>query len=533
MLAMLIGLFTGLGACSSRGIPLGVRGGSDAALPAQNPLIWADVPDPAVIRVGSTYYMSSTTMHMSPGLPIMRSRDLVTWELLGYAYDELGDNEVLNLQDGKSAYGRGSWASSLRYHDGTYYASTFSASTGRTHVFITRDIERGPWEHVSFSPALHDHSLFFDDDGRVYMVHGSGDIRLTELTADAAGILPGGVDRVIVPGASVVAGSDIALPAEGSHLRKIDGRYYLMNITWPKGGMRTQIIHRAEHITGPYEGRVALQDKGIAQGGLIDTPEGKWYALLFRDSASVGRIPYLVPVRWVDGWPVLGSDGRAPSTLDILVRGQGLGNLVASDEFERSPGEAPLLPAWQWNHNPDDAFWSMTAQSGALRLTTGRVDPDLVQARNTLTQRTFGPVSAASTAVDVSQMRNGDRAGLAVLQRRYGFAGVMMDGGVRSIAMLSAESDTPKVIERVPLEATRVHLKIECDFRDQADKAYFYYSLDGASWTAIGQRLQMSYTLPEHFMGYRFALFNFATLEPGGSVDFDFFHSSNVLTAAQ
>lgn len=114
------------------------------AAQARNPLLWADVPDPAVIRVGDTYYMSSTTMHMSPGLPIMKSRDLAHWELVGYAYETLADNDALALRNGKNAYGAGSWASSLRFHQGTYYATTFSSTTGRTHVFATRDIERGP-----------------------------------------------------------------------------------------------------------------------------------------------------------------------------------------------------------------------------------------------------------------------------------------------------------------------------------------------------------------------------------------------------
>ena len=136
-----------------------------------NPILWADVPDPSVIRVGDTYYMSSTTMHMSPGLPIMKSRDLANWQMAGYAYDVLGDSDALTLQNGRNAYGRGSWASSLRYHDGTFYVSTFSQTTGKTYVFRTRDIERGPWKETSFSPALHDHSLFFDDDGRVSMIY--------------------------------------------------------------------------------------------------------------------------------------------------------------------------------------------------------------------------------------------------------------------------------------------------------------------------------------------------------------------------
>ncbi len=501
------------------------------AEPARNPIIWADVPDVAAIRVGDTYYMSSTTMHMSPGLPIMKSKDLVNWELVGYVYDTLADNEALRLENGRNAYGKGSWASSLRYHNGTYYVSTFSSTSGRTHVYTTRDIEKGDWKETSFAPSLHDHSLFFDDDGHVYMLYGVGNLRLTELTADASTIKPGGFDEVVIKDASAVAGHDIGLPAEGSQLRKINGKYYVMNITWPRGGMRTQIIHRADKITGPYEGKVVLQDQGVAQGCLIDTPDGKWYAILFQDNGSVGRSPWLVPVKWEDGWPVLGVDGKAPMTLDIDDKEEGLGNIVASDEFNRKPGE-PLPLAWQWNHNPDNRFWSVGQRSGYLRLTTGRVDKEVVQARNTLTQRTFGPVSSATTKIEVGNMKDGDYAGLIALQKKYGFVGVKMEDDSKSIVMVSAQSNAPEEIESVPLKQQTVYLKIDCDFRDRTDKAYFYYSLDGKAWTKIGAVLHMAYTLP-HFMGYRFGLFNFATKTAGGFVDFDYYRVSDEISVKQ
>ena len=208
---------------------------------AQNPIIQADVPDMAMIRVGETYYMSSTTMHMSPGLPIMKSTDLVNWQLIGYAYDTLGDNDALTLQNGKSAYGAGSWASCLRFHDGTFYVTTFSSTTGKTHVYRTKDIEKGPWIENTFRPALHDHSLFFDDDGRVYMVNGGGNIRLTELTSDVTGIKPDGFNQVIITNASAVAGPNVGLNAEGSQMRKINGKYYLFNITWPRGDRKSVV----------------------------------------------------------------------------------------------------------------------------------------------------------------------------------------------------------------------------------------------------------------------------------------------------
>jgi beta-xylosidase len=499
---------------------------------AQNPIIWADVPDPSVIRVGDTYYMSSTTMHVSPHVPIMKSKDLVNWQLIGYACDTLGDNDALTLQNGKNAYGAGSWASSLRYHNGVFYVAMSSSTTGKTYVCRTKNIEKGPWTVNSFSPALHDGSLVFDDDGRVYMVNSGGDIRLTELTSDVTGIKTGGFNQVIITNAGAVAGPNIMLNAEGSQMFKINGKYYLFNITWPQGGMRTVIVHRADKITGPYEGRVVLQDQGVAQGGLIDRPDGKWYAYLFQDHGAVGRIPYLVPVKWEDGWPVLGVNGKVPETLDIPAGKGGMSGIVASDEFNRRPGEPALPLVWQWNHNPDNANWSLTKRPGALRLTTGAVVPDILAARNTLTQRTFGPESSAATVIDTSLMKDGDYAGLVALQKKYGFVGVKAAGKVKSIVMVSAENDLPEELESVPLSGRTVYLRINCDFRNRADKAEFHYSLDGRKWTAIGKPLKMAYTLP-HFMGYRFGLFNFATKTAGGFVDFDFFRVSDKITAAQ
>jgi beta-xylosidase len=338
------------------------------------------------------------------------------------------------------------------------------------------------------------------------------------------------VDQVIITNASRVAGPNIGLPAEGSQMRKINGKYYLSNITWPKRGMRTQLVFRSDKLTGPYEGKVALSDGGVAQGGLIDTPEGNWYALLFQDHGAVGRVPFLVPVKWEAGWPVLGVDGKVPETLNIPAGADGLGNIVASDEFDRKPGQ-PVLPlAWQWNHNPDKKYWSLSERPGFLRLTTGRVDADFLQARNSLTQRTFGPQCSGTIAMDVSHMKDGDFAGLAALQRRYGFVGVKASGDARSILMVSAASESPVEVQSVPLDQRLVFLKIDCDFKNRADKAYFYYSLDGNKWTAIGKPMLMTYTLP-HFMGYRFALFNYATRTVGGFVDFDYFRVSATLAS--
>ncbi|RZJ75226.1 MAG: glycoside hydrolase [Flavobacterium sp.] len=437
---------------------------------AQNPIIHADVPDLSMIRVGKIYYMASTTMHMNPGLPIMKSTDLVNWKIVSYAYDTLNTSDPLALNNGKVDYGRGSWASSLRYHKGTYYATTFSGTTGETYIFSTKDIEKGPWKRKSFKPSLHDHSVFFEDDGKAYMVYGAGKITLVELNDDLSGIKKDTKPKIIIENASLPAGTNINLQSEGSQLFKIDGKYYIFHITWPRNGMRTVVIHRSDNLMGPYEGKIGLQDLGVAQGGLISTPEGNWFAYLFRDYGAVGRIPYLVPVKWEQGWPILGVNGKVPETLNLPLSKGLIPGIVASDEFNRKKGE-PLLPlVWQWNHNPDHQNWSV---------------------------------------------------GLMLLQKNFGWVGVKNTDGKKSIAMVTAQNGTI-VGEDIPSNIKKIYLKGKCDFTNRTDKGYFSYSLDGENWKPIGKALQMSYTLP-HFMGYRFGLFNYATSVAGGYVDFDYF----------
>lgn len=492
---------------------------------AHNPILFADVPDMSIIRVGSVYYMSCTTMHLSPGVPIMKSTDLVNWKLVNYAYDTLAGIDELTLSNGKNAYGRGSWASCLRYHRGKFYLSTFAQTTGKTYIFSTSDIEKGHWKTVSFSPSYHDHSLFFDENGKVYLLYGVGKLKLLELKDDLTGPQPGAVEQVVIENASSPAGNNIGLAAEGSQLFRAHGKYYLFNITWPRGGMRTVVIHRADKITGPWEGRLGLQDLGVAQGGLIDRPDGKWFAYLFRDYGAVGRIPYLVPVEWKDGWPVLGEQGKVPEILNLPANRPLIPGIAASDEFVRGKGQADLPLVWQWNHNPDPRYWSVKSRKGYLRLTAGRVDTSFLQARNTLTQRTLGPLCSGATAIELGHLREGDWTGLCLLQKNYGLVGVRVKDGKRAIVMINAGSGQPIEEASIPLDQTRVYFRADCDFRERRDTANFFYSLDGKEWNPIGQPLKMSYTLP-HFMGYRFGLFLYATRETGGYADFDYFRLS-------
>jgi len=485
---------------------------SHAQTMATNPVLWADVPDPDIIRVGDTYYMTSTTMHFNPGVPIMKSDDLVTWETVSYVYDRLADNDKANLENGSTMYGKGSWASCLRYANGYYYVYFLSYTTGKTHAYRTDDIENGTWDGYTINRAMHDLSVIFDDDGKVYSIYGGTDITLVELTADGLAIKAGGVEKKIITSAGSVAGTNWIVNGEGAHIQKINGMYYLFLISWPMGKSRTEIVYRSASLTSGWTGKVVLQSNGVAQGGIVETPNGDWYGMLFRDNGAVGRIPYLTKVTWTDNWPMM----EAPATIDIEASSIGLKGIVSSDDFKyTSPSD--LSPIWQWNHNPDDAHWSVTDRPGYFRITTSRTDADIYTAKNTLTQRTFGPTSTGIAAMDATNMKNGDYAGLSAFQDDYGFVGVKMSGGSKSIVMVNAGTE----VESVPLSQNTVYLRSDCNFQN-SDKATFYYSLDGTSWTAIGNTVSMSFKLT-HFCGYRFALFNYATSATGGYVDFDYF----------
>jgi beta-xylosidase len=234
-------------------------------------------------------------------------------------------------------------------------------------------------------------------------------------------------------------------------------------------------------------------------------------------------------VKWEDGWPVLGINGKVPDTLALPAARRLIPGIVAPDEFTRKKGEAALPLVWQWNHNPDNKLWSVNERKGYLRLKTGRIDTSFLLARNTLTQRTTGPVCAGSTALDVSHMKDGDFAGLCLLQKNYGIVGVRVEGDRKTIVMINATGGKPVTAKVVPITQPVVYFKAECDFTNKKDLADFFYSLDGKKWTAIGSQLKMAYTLP-HFMGYRFGLFNYAAKEVGGYVDFDFFHIDDKIT---
>ncbi|WP_277679699.1 glycoside hydrolase family 43 protein [Gracilibacillus dipsosauri] len=491
-----------------------------------NPILWADVPDPSVIRVDDIYYMVSTSMHSMPGCPIMKSKNLKDWEIINYVFQTLEDNDAHNLMNGQHIYGKGSWAVSLRYHQKTFYVCFSSNDMQQFYIYTTKNLEAGDWNRVVFDGLYHDPSLLFDND-RLFVIYGNGDIRITELTPEATKVKENGIHRLLLSTAS----KNIRLRCEGCHAYKRNGYYYLFFIEWPADGnqRRRQICYRSKDLLGPYEMRVVLDDdmgyhnKGIAQGGIVDTKEGRWFALLFQDHDAVGRIPHLVPVSWEDDWPIFGTCGKVPSEFISPLPETQQAPLVLSDEFQYETNKLALN--WQWNHNPNNELWSLTERKGYLRLRTGHITKSVEFARNTLTQRTEGPRCTAITKLDFKQMKPGDRAGLVALQSHYAWIGVLAGNeqdfyiGIGEKGDLGEEDITASTL----YTSDTVYLKASFDFENSKDFVEFSYSNDGITWEMIGQKIKLHYTL-DHFMGCRVGLFNYATQNINGMVDFDFFH---------
>lgn len=311
-----------------------------------NPVIYADVPDIDIIRVNDTYYMVSTTMHLSPGCPIMKSKDLVNWEIVNYVYDILGDTDAMNLRNGESMYSNGQWAASLQYHNNKYYVAFNSNTTRHAYIYTTDDIENGSWTKTELAKGYHDMALFFDGD-TPYIVYGSGEIKYVELNEDLSGEKEGGKSGTLF---SAHSGADAGkfdggLSFEGTHVMKKDGYYYVFNICWPTGKPRIEVCHRSKSfIDGTWETKEILNanfsnngtNAGVAQGGVIDTADGRWYGFMFQDHGAIGRTPVLTDCTWIDGWPMLGKDGDGKTVeaeMELPVKGSESKSLVKSDEF--------------------------------------------------------------------------------------------------------------------------------------------------------------------------------------------------------
>ncbi len=497
-----------------------------------NPLFYEEFEDPDVIRVGEDYYLAGTTMHMNPAVQLMHSKDLVNWELAGYCLERLDLGPAFRLEGG-NIYGRGIWAPSLRYHNGTFYVFSNVNGVG-LQVFRSKSIN-GPWERNQL-PGRHDLSVLFDDDdGKIYIISGnSSPYPIEELAADLKSFVPG------------VRHQLVGKMGEGHHLYKIHHKY--VDVSAIPGGPVDQMVAIADSIDGPWKVERMVQgeslgvtaaaplkaqanDRGLwlHQGGIVDTSSGEWWSIIMSDHGSAGRMVSLVPITWDNGFPLIGLPGnlrKAPNTWLKPNTGQTQAPspaFVHNDNFD-SPR---LNPLWQWNHVPDDSKWSLTEKPGVLRLHSLAAS-NLWSARNSLCQRPPGPESIMTVELDTTGLVAGDHAGFALLSSPY--AGLMVlksdegtllqrfqgSGGGRPGAGLAS---TNVIVTGQTNPPTHLWLHIACNF--DTDEAVFSWSANGKEFVPLGAPFRMTFQLTT-FQGVRPALFNYNTSgHPGGHADFD------------
>lgn len=509
-----------------------------------NPLFYDEFSDPDLIRVKDTFYLVGTTMHCNPGLVVLESKDLVNWDFCSYAFDRIDiDDPRFRLENGEEAYGQGIWAPCIRYHDGKFYI--FSNINGIGMQVYVSSNPKGPWKHYNMGGAIHDLSVLFDQ-GKIFAVYGYDEVHCIEIKPDFSGYVEGS-DRCLIPRGSAMG--------EGHHAYKINGKYYIISADYaPMGRM---MCARADKLEGPYETRVIscretmgtehstwvmnmpmdgsmpeadkwkmeickpnADNMGCAtlhQGGIVQLENGDWWGFSMLDFLAVGRTTCLSPVTWVDGWPYFGlinNLGRSPRTWikpDISAKVTPHAPYIRSDNFDAGK----LLPIWQWNHLPDDKQWSL--KRGKLRLNTMPAK-DLYWAKNTLTQRGIGPVSIATVTLDASHLKEGDIAGLGLLNIPYEWVGVTVRNGKSILSYYDLGKD--KTIES-PLMKSEIYLRITGDF--EHEWAQFSFSMDGVNFQNIGNKLVVPYQT-KTFQGARYALFAFNQKERmGGYAEFDDF----------
>jgi beta-xylosidase len=487
----------------------------------KNPVIWEDLADIDIFRVDDTFYYSASTMHYSPGAPVLRSYDLVNWEFAGHSVPVLDFSEKYDLNGGR-AYVNGIWASFLNYRTSnkTFYWGG-CIDFAKTYIYTATAVE-GPWQkHPAIDTCYYDPGLLIDDDDTMYVAYGNTTIHVAQLAVDGLGQVK--TQQVFTSPTSLGM-------IEGSRFYKVNGTYYIF-VTHPADA--EYVLKSSSGPFGPYTMRPLLDRVGSPvpgggvphQGGIVQLQSGDWYYMAFVDAYPGGRIPVLAPIKWdSDGWPILqlanGAWGTSYAYPSVPRPPREMKPLTGVESFDGTT----LGPEWEWNHNPDNAKWSL---GGQLRLQTTTVTHDLYAARNTLTRRILGPASTATIVLDYAGMRDGDQAGLALLRDSSAWVGLKREAGVSRVAMVNNltmdrswnTTSTGTEVASAGMSGGRIWLRVSVDIRPGAnDQGHFSYSTDGTTFTPIGPPFVLGNAW-QFFMGYRFAIFNFATQALGGVVD--------------
>ena len=483
----------------------------------KNPILYADYSDPDACRVGNDYYMTSSSFNCIPGLQILHSKDLVNWTLIGAAIPHT--LQPASLPE-RPEHGNRVWAPSIRHHDGWFYIFWGDPDQG---AFMTKAQKpEGPWSEpvlVKEGKGIIDTTPLWDKDGRVYMVHAYAGSRAGLKSVIAICELNSEATQALGPSRIVFDGHEQHQTCEGPKFYQKDGYYYLF---FPAGGVPTgwQVVARSKHVYGPYEDRIVMAQgnspiNGPHQGAWVDTPTGEDWFLHFQDVGAYGRIIHLQPMKWINGWPVIGNDpdgdGCGEPVLTYTKPNVGKTYPICtpqeSDEFNN-----PILqPQWQWHANFNERWMYINAEKGYIRLYSYPVVDDyknLWDVANLLLQKTPAPNFTTTLKLNFtpSPKYTGERTGLVVMGRDY--AGLILrnttDGLVlEQVECKNADKGKPETVHATqPLNTSTVYLKahFSTDFQtikeseggtDLVVKCQFSYSLNGRRFQPLGKIFQV------------------------------------------
>lgn len=490
-----------------------------------NPVLAGDYSDPDVIRVGEDYYAISSTFQFSPGMIVLHSKDLVNWEKIGHVVDDLTLISPELNYDRMNRYGRGIWAGAIRYHAGKFRVYFCTPDEG---FFMSQaDHPSGPWEPLLClweTSGWDDCCPFWDDDGQAYLLatHYAAEynIHLFRMSADGK--------RLDLDSGKAIHRHK---GSEANKLYKIDGIYYFFHSeVYDRGDesdVRVVMMLRSANLYGPYEEKELIhthgtkEDREPNQGGLVQTSSGAWYFLTHQGTCGYfeGRTLHLLPVEWVDGWPIMGRD----------IDGDGVGEMVwggsvpfapiagsaETDDFDDFD-EVRLHPRWEWNYQPRADKWSLTERPGFLRLHACLpLEPgELRKACNTITLR--APRSARSEAIakiDLNGMAEGQEAGLCHFGTQYATIGIEQIGGGKTLKY----NDTGKLVYGPVLTGQWVWLRSQWD---SAGNHRYSYSLDGERFHSFGEAYVLNWG---HYRGDRIGIYCYNNLAEEGYMDIDWF----------
>lgn len=501
----------------------------------KNPILYADYSDPDVIRVGDDFYMTSSSFNCSPGLPILHSKDLVNWSIISHALPKQYPLERYTLP----RHGDGCWAPCLRFHGDTYYIYWGDPDYG-IYVVHTKD-PAGVWSVPTLvleGKGLIDPSPLWDDDGKVWLVHGWAGSRAGVNSLLTVNRLSDDGLQALDDGKHVFDGHDAHPTIEGPKFYKRNGYYYIFA---PAGGVSTgwQLALRSRDIYGPYEEKIVLEQglssiNGPHQGAWIDTPRGDSWFIHFQDQEAYGRIVHLQPMEWKNDWPYIGQDmdgdGIGEPVLTHKKPDTGKTSAICtpleSDEFDTDA----LGLQWQWHANPQVTWSALMRGSGFLRLFSiaqPTKTENLWETPNLLLQKFPASSFTATTKIKwvVGQDEaKGRRAGLLIMGNDY--AGLVISNEdnkymLSQISCKNARAGKPEtVVATQQIPQNSVYLQVRVQGPDA--RCQFYYALDGQHFMPIGETFLAQ---PDTWIGAKVGIFSSSLFgaKRGGYADFDWF----------